>query len=159
MEKKQNELRVKNILQLIKIGCLEKSIHPFDLFTQYDPEDSEFQVANIFELDLALQQIEVKVDKSECELLFKVFNIPNTKNLATMKMCSWMVDDLVELVMLAINYMIQKYKILHNIFFFELANEDKIFNFESLRKVNTELQWFIEPDKLERIYDAMTQNG
>ena len=62
----------------------------------------------------------------------KYYRIKNTDYIAIMKLCAAICDDLGELFFLAINYFINKYRILPEILFEEVGGQEKTLSLASL---------------------------
>ena len=60
------------------------------------------------------------------------------EKISTIKLCCSIVEDLGELVMMAINYIINKYRLLVEIFFEEITGPDKLISVDSLKLLNRE---------------------
>ena len=79
--------------------------------------------------------------------------------MATFKLCWYLVDDAGELVILAINYIINKYRLLFEVLFDEITGPDKMINMDVLENLNEEFNWNLEEDKVQKAYNILTDYG
>lgn len=61
--------------------------------------------------------------------------------------------------MMAINYMLNKYRIYPDILLDEITGPDKLLSVESFTKLNVEWDWMLEEDKLMKAYHVLTDYG
>lgn len=97
---------------------------------------------------MALNQIDVLLDRKAQAIIMKYFKVPDAEQIATLKLCWSLVDDVGELVLMAFNYIINKYRMLFEIVFDEITGPDKMVTIDVLQKLNQEFNWNIEEEKI-----------
>ncbi|CAK84000.1 unnamed protein product (macronuclear) [Paramecium tetraurelia] len=154
-EKKDENLRVK-LIEWLKTEFMFKQIHPFDLFTALDDPNAEFLLRQS-ELEQAFKYVNIEIGEDNYRIINKYYKVKD--GLSTLKLCYHIVDDQPELMFMALNHIIIKYRILVDIFFDEITQSEKLFTADSLKLLNKEWEWGFEEKQMSVVHNLMTDYG
>ncbi|CAD8094172.1 unnamed protein product [Paramecium primaurelia] len=155
LEKKDEALRVK-LVEWLKTEFMFKQIHPFDLFTAFDDLNTEFLLRQS-ELEQAFKYINIDIGEDNYRIINKYYKVKDA--VSTFKLCYDIVDDQPELMLMALNHIIIKYRLLIEIFFDEITQSEKLFTADSLKLLNKEWEWGFEEKQMSIVHNLMTDYG